>query len=329
MRRRSFLFCAVGVMVPAMQPASAQSKLRDVTIALSSSSLGPAAPRVAKELGLFEKHGLAARIVPMDSGNTALAALLSKSADAAMVGSGTVINAVARGQKIAIIANGYGGFATTMVLARDVVATLGVAADAPPAVRLKAIDGLLIGTPEPTAGSTLGFKAAAATVGATLRFTYMAQQTMQAAMESGSIQGYLASAPYWAGPIASGKGVVWISGPKGEMPKGTVNTTSTQLQMLRQTAEVDPDLARRFSAVFADLRSAISERPLEVRAATQRVFPELAPALLDIVFPSESAAWNAKVLTPEDILGEIEFVRGSGAPVPGLEYVKPEMLLFP
>ena len=168
------------------------------------------------------------------------------------------------------------------------------------AARLKAIDGMLIGTPEPTAGSTLGFRNAMATVGAQMRFTYMAQQTMAAALESGAIQGYLASAPFWAGPILNGKGVVWISGPGGEMPAGTVNATSTQLQMLRDTAQADPELARRFAAVFADFRKAIDERPAEVKAATARVFPDLDPKLIEIVFPSESRAWNAKPLTPED-----------------------------
>jgi ABC-type nitrate/sulfonate/bicarbonate transport system substrate-binding protein len=322
--------CLLGTAIIAtVSIASAQQKLRDVTIALSSSSLGPAAPRVAKELGLFEKHGLSAKIVAMDSGNTALAALISKSADAAMVGSGTLIAAQARGRDVVIIANGYGGFATTMVLSKAVADKLRVSPKAPVADRLKAVDGLLIGTPEATAGSTLGFKNAAATVGANMRFTYMSQQAMPAALERGAIEGYLASAPYWAGPVANGKGIVWISGPSGELPSGTVNGTSTQLQMLRETAEADPDLAKRFATVFADLRKAIDEKPAEVKAAVARVFPDLTAELLDIVYPSESAAWNAKPLTPADMAREIEFVKASGTSIPGIEKVNPSSLLYP
>ena len=64
--------------------AASQEKMRDVTITLSSSSLGVASPRVANEMGLFAKHGLAAKILPMDSGATALAAVIAKSADACM-----------------------------------------------------------------------------------------------------------------------------------------------------------------------------------------------------------------------------------------------------
>jgi ABC-type nitrate/sulfonate/bicarbonate transport system substrate-binding protein len=321
--------CVIGAILLLSGSAPAQQKLREVTITLSSASLGPGAPRVAKELGLFEAHGLSVRIVPMDSGTTALAALISKAADAAMVGSATAITASARGQKIVSIANGYGGFATTMILAKVVADKLGVAANAPVADRLKAVDGLLIGTPEPTAGSTVGFKAAAATAGAAMRFTYLAQQTMPAALERGAIQGYLASAPYWAVSVANGSGIVWISGPNGELPPGTANVSSTQLQMLRETADADPDLVARFVDVFDDLHKAIDERPAEVKAATARAFPNFDPKLLDIVFPSESAAWNARRLTAADWAGEIDFAKKSGVQIPGIENVKPEALLYP
>jgi ABC-type nitrate/sulfonate/bicarbonate transport system substrate-binding protein len=306
----------------------AQQTLRDVTIVLSSASLGPAAPRVARELGLFEKHGLNAKIIPMDSANTALAAVVSKTADAGMIGSGTLINARARGLDIVIIANGYAGFATTMVLSKVAAEKLGVSPDAPVAQRLKAADGLTIATPEATASSTIGFRRAGATVGATYRFTYMAQTAMQAALETGAIDGYLASAPFWAAPIASGKGVVWISGPRGELPTGSVNTSSTQLQMLRDRAEAEPQLARAFAAVFADFRKAIDERPTEVKAAVARVFPNLDAKLLDIVYPSESMAWNARPLTVQDMIVELDFVRGSGMQIPNIDSIDTASLLL-
>ena len=309
--------------------AHADESLRPVTITLSSSSLGVGAPRVAKELGLFEKHGLSAKIVPVDSGPTAMSALISGTADATMVGSGTLIAAVARGQKIVSIANGYTGFATTMVLAKATVERLHVSPNASVTDRLKATKGLTIGTPEATGASTLGFKAAAATVGVSMRFAILPQTTMPAALERGAIQGYLASAPYWAVSVTNGSGVVWVSGPKGELPLGTANVSSTQLQMLRATADRDPDLVRRLRAVYGDLHQAIVERPADVRAATGRAFPDLDPKLLDVVFPSEAAAWNASPLTVADWAGEIAFVKNSGTAIPGIENVTPEALMYP
>jgi ABC-type nitrate/sulfonate/bicarbonate transport system substrate-binding protein len=309
--------------------ATAQQKLRPVTIGLSSSSLGPAVPRIAKELGLFEKYGLDAKIVPMESGNTALAALISKTAEGGMIGSGTIIAAQARGQKIVIIANGYAGSATTMVIAKSVADKLGVAPNAPVPDRLKATNGLLIATPEPTAASTISFKGAASSVGANIRFTYMAQSAMQAAMESGAIQGYLASAPFWAGPVANGTGVAWISGPKGELPPEFVNVSSTSLQMLRDTADADPELPKKFAAVFADFRKMLDEKPDAVKAAVAKVFPDLSPKILDVVFPSESVAWNAKPLTAADMAREIQFVKNGGTPIPGTDNIDPKAMIYP
>ena len=327
--RRVLLAVSMFVAAQASAQTPAPAKLRPVTITLSSSSLGVGAPRVAKELGLFEKHGLSAKVLPMDSGPTAMAALISKTADATMVGSGTLIAAVARGQKVVSIANGYGGFATTLVLAKTVADRLHLPADASVADRLRALDGLTLGTPEATGASTLGFKAAAATVGVTLRFAYLPQTTMPAALKRGAIQGYLASAPYWAVSLADGTGVPWVSGPKGEMPPGTANVSSTQLQMLRETADSDPDLVRRLRAVYDDLHIAIETRPDEVRQATARAFPDLDPKLLDLVFPTESAAWNARPLTAADWANEIAFVKNSGTPIQGIETVRPDALAYP
>lgn len=313
------------ILLASLATAGAQ-QLRDVTIALSSASLGPAAPRIAKQLGLFEKHGLNATVIPMDSANTALAAVVSKSADGALAGPGTALAARARGLDVVYVVELYKGFATTMVLSKTAIEKLGVSSDAPPEERLKAASGLTIATPEATAGSTIGFKRGMEAVGGELQFTYMAQTAMQAAMESGAIDGYLASAPFWAGPIATGTGEVWISGPGGELPAGSVNGFSTGLVML---GENTPELADAFVAVFADLRQAIQERPDEVKAAVLREFPTLTPELLDIVYPAESAAWSGEPITAEEMQAEIAFVKGGGTDIPGIDAVDTKAMVYP
>ena len=98
--------------------------------------------------------------------------------------------------------------------------------------------------------------------------------------------------------------------------------------MLREVADKDPDLVRRLQAVFDDLHKAIEEHPDEVKAATARVYTDIDPKLLDIVFPYESAAWNGKTLTAEDWAGEIEFVKNSGTTIPGIEKVTPASLML-
>lgn len=328
--RRDIVQGLAGLGVLAVLPGRAFGQaLRDITIGVSSSSLGPAAPRVAKELGLFEKHGFNARIVVLDSGNAALTAIISRSIEGAMGGSGDLIPALARGQKVVMIANGYAGLSTTMVISKAVADKLGVSPTAPIGDRLKASDGLLLGAPSATSSSTVAFKSATGRLGASLRFTYMAQPAMPAALDAGAIQGYLASAPFWAGPVIKGSGVVWISGPKNELPPDSVPATSTQLQVLRDFAEANPDIVKRLAAVFADLGKAIEERPAVVKAAVGKLFPDLDPATLDLLYASESRAWNARPLTVADAQHELDFIKAAGTPIPGIEQVTPASMLYP
>ena len=65
-------------------PAFAQAP-QQVTIAHTATLTG-GLPRVAAALGLFEAHGLDARLVQMDSANATATALISGSVDAAMSG---------------------------------------------------------------------------------------------------------------------------------------------------------------------------------------------------------------------------------------------------
>jgi ABC-type nitrate/sulfonate/bicarbonate transport system substrate-binding protein len=316
------------ILLATLGTAGAQQP-REVTIALSSASLGAASPRIAKQLDLFEKHGLSATVVPMDSGATALAALVSKSADGALAGPGTVLAARARGLDIVYVLELYKGFATTMVISKAAMDRAGVPLDAPAEERLKAADGMVIAVPDATSGSTLGFKNAMATVGGEFRFANMAQTAMQAAMESGAVDGYLASAPFWAGPIASGTGVVWISGLKGDLPAGSVNGFSSGLVMLKETTQSDPALVEALTAVFRELRQAIDERPDEVKAAVLREFPDMTPQVLEILYPTESAAWSAEPITAGDLAAEIEFVKRSGTDIPGIDAIDTKAMVYP
>ena len=65
---------------------------------------------------------------------------------------------------------------------------------------------------------------------------------MTAALESGAIQGFIAGAPFWAAPIVKGSGVLWISGPKGELPAEHVPVSSSNreyIQVLIMTNNFD------------------------------------------------------------------------------------------
>ena len=122
-----------------------------------------------------------------------------------MAGPAELIIANGRGQKVIMVANAYSGLGGTLVLAKTAADKAGVASDAPVAARFKALDALVIAAPSPTATYKISFDGAAKAAGAAIRFTYMAMTAMPAALESGAIQGYIASAPVWGIPVLKGR----------------------------------------------------------------------------------------------------------------------------
>jgi ABC-type nitrate/sulfonate/bicarbonate transport system substrate-binding protein len=303
--------------------------LRDVTFAVGTGGFGTAPVRLSKELGLFERHGINPKLSIMESGNTAESAVISRSVDFGLAGPGEIVPAVARGQKVVIIANSYSGFSISMVLAKSVADKLGVSPDAPLMDRIKALDGLLIAAPSATSSSTFVFKTLARQAGANIRLTFMDLGAMPAALASGAVQGYLSSAPFWAFPIIKGTGVLWVSGPRGDVPYELRPASSSSVQTMRAFAQANPELVKQVAAVFADLVKALEDRPAEVKAALAKVYPDLDAQTLDLLFNAESSAWKAKALTPKDIAHEIAFIKASGVAIPNTADVDPASFLFP
>jgi ABC-type nitrate/sulfonate/bicarbonate transport system substrate-binding protein len=193
--------CIAGATALGFAGSASAEPLQAVTIALGSVGFGTAPVPLAQQLGLFEKHGLKAKTIVMDSGSAATTAVISRSTEVALSGAAELVAALGHGQKLVIIANVYDGSAGTLVLANSVANKLGVAANAPPAARLKALDGLVIASPSSASGYTASIKGATAAVGAAVRITYMAPPTMASALEAGAIAGYIAGAPSGAPPV--------------------------------------------------------------------------------------------------------------------------------
>ena len=165
---------------------------------------------MTEALGCFARNGLAVRLPIMDSGAALTTALVSGSVNVALGGSSEQISAVVRGQPIVSLVKVYWGTAGTLVLAKEAAERTGVGPTAPVQARLKALDGLLIATPSPTSTYTSSYKGAADAAGGRIRFTYMTQPAMVAALETGAIQGYVSGAPYWGQQTARGRTVVSV-----------------------------------------------------------------------------------------------------------------------
>jgi ABC-type nitrate/sulfonate/bicarbonate transport system substrate-binding protein len=316
-----------GALCLTASPSFAQ--MRDIVIPVSSFSFATAAVRLAKDMGLFERHGLNARIVAMDSANAAISALIAGSAETVVSGPGELIAARGRGQPVVMIADVYRGFGASLVLAKGVADKLGVPANAPIASRLKALDGLVIASASVTSSYTVSFKGAAEDAGAKIRFTYMAQPAMMAALESGAVQGFIASAPFWGIAVGRESAVLWLSGPKAELPAKNMPVSSTSLQAMQTFATQNPKLMQQLVATIADLGTAIEQRPGDVKAALAKLYPDLDGKTIDLLFAAEAGAWQTRKFTVEDMRHEIDFVKSTGTSLPQIDAVDPADILFP
>ena len=319
--------CLAACAMLAMTATAPAQPLREITIGLASGSMTVAAPRIANELGLFEKHGLSAKFVILDSSSAAIAGLISGSLKFINAGVSDLIIAQSHGQKVVAVANTYGGFATSMVLSKTVADKLGVTSSSPPSVRLKALDGLVIATTSATAIGTVVYNAGAKSVGATMRVTYIAQDSMPAALESGAIQGFSSSAPYWGIPVSKGLAILLFRGPAGEFPAEYTPGVTAQLQTMREYADANPALIKNIQAIFADLATAIDKRPADVKAAVAKLYPGLDASVLDLLFTTESLGWKGNPLTAKEMAHEISIVKATVSLPHEFDAVDPGSLL--
>jgi ABC-type nitrate/sulfonate/bicarbonate transport system substrate-binding protein len=309
--------------------AAAAQQPRAITIVTSSASIPAGAARIAKELGLFDKYGLQAKVTPADTGSVASAALISGAVDFVTTGPSDVVSAQGMGQKVVALTAGYRGFAATLVLSKAAVEKVKVSPTAPVAARLKALDGLTIATTSASSTFAVGPKSAVEGVGAKMNFTYMAQPAMVAALKRGVIDGFIASAPFYLQPIIDGSGVIWIQGSKGEWPPKSAPVNSVVVIVKRDFADANPELMKRVTSVFMDLWKAMDERPADVKAAMAKLWPDLDAKTLDLVFESEAGGFKAKPVTVEDMAQEIAFMKLGGVNLPQMDRLNPAEMIYP
>ena len=321
-----WLLFMLAAIVPAFGSGAAAETASPITIALSSNSLAYGGLRIAQQLKLFDREGLAPRIVIMDSGSAATAALVGGSAEFSGAGPAEVIAARARGMPLVIATNVYHGAAAPLVLSSAVAKTLAATPASPLQDRYKALNGLTIAVPSATSALLAPIRNSAELEGAKAKFVYMAQPAMGAALQAGAIQGFVATAPFWTASVQSGDGVVWVDAPKGEVAAAAQPSSTAVLVTTTAYAEAHPDIIRRLRAVFTDVGAAIKQDPAAAFEALKAAYPQVDPSTLQLAFDHDAANWSQPVLTDADMQQEIRLLRQT-VNLTNLDAVNPADLL--
>jgi ABC-type nitrate/sulfonate/bicarbonate transport system substrate-binding protein len=296
-----------------------------ITIALPSANLGAlAALATSDKAGLFAANGIEPSFKVMEGGPIAIAALIAGSVQFAVAGPSEVVNAQSRGIHLVFIANLYRGLSGSLVLSKTALARVGVRADAPVRERIHALDGLLVAVPSPASSLLTPIKAAAEATGAKVRFTYMAQDAMGAALRAGSIDAMVASSPIWMTAVESGTGVLWIDGPKGELPADLLPLISGALATTADYARQHPDIVGQVIATLNALAALVHDDPARAQAAFAAAYPQLRPDTAAAAFGGESANFSQPTLTVGDLRHEMANLPGTGAATP----VDPASILY-
>ncbi len=299
----------------------------DVTVTLSSTSFANAALFLARELGLFEKHGVKANLVVVDSGSLAVSALLSGAAQFTASGVSDVLVASARGQHFTLVANLYHGLSGSVVISKAAAEPLGITADSPLAARRKAVVGLRVAIPSATSSYVPPVNGAAAEAGGKPNLIYMAQPAMVAALQAGAVQAIMCGSPFWEPAVTGGFGFILLDGPGGEFPADAAPVSTTALITTQAWAADNKQVVQGMKAALDALAITIAGDPASVRNALARAYPKLNAETLDLSFRKNAANWSHPAFSEADVRHEMDILAHS-RPTPGLDAVNPSSLLL-
>ena len=315
MIRRRLLLAGAAACAAAGRARAAEGV--PITLAISSNSLAYGGLRIAQKAGLFEKNGIVPTISVMDSGSAAMTAVLSGSIEFCAASLGEVLAARVRGQSVVVVANVYRGLSGSLVLSKEAAEKTGVPAGAPLEARLKALNGLTIATPSATSSYTFPFRIAAQAAGAAPHFVYMSQPAMLAALRAGAVQGISAGAPFSTEAVSGGTGVMWISGPRRDLPADTLPASSACVETSKAYATAHPDVVARMRASFDALSHFIREQPAEAERALASAYSQLGAEAVASIFRDDGPNWAQPVMTVEDVRHEIALQQRAGV-LPGV-----------
>ena len=215
-----------------------------------------------------------------------------------------------------------------MVLTKAAADKTGVAPDAPIEQRLRALNGVSIAEPSPTSAYLHPYRAAAKAVGATMKFVYMTQPAMVPALQTGAVDGAVLGAPFSLTPVKNGNGVLWISGPKDELPEPMRPASSACLQTTADYARSHQEVIASVRQVGADLAAVIHDTPDAAMAILAKAYPSLDAESVRAVFAENAQNWSRPNMTVDDIKREIAIQESSGA-LKGVSAIDPASVLLP
>jgi len=286
-----------GAISPSAQPSASGSAAPSaavrlpVRIAVGGDSLSYSTAWTARGAGLFEKAGLDVTWSPtVPNAAQSMAVLLGGETDVLQGNFTTAMAAAVAGRDVKVFAAGAVGYTNFIVVSKakaDEFAKTGVTAQSPIADRIRALRGLRIGTGSAAGPGPIALQKALKTVGMDIardvKSIDIAPDPSLAAFRAGQLDANMGSVPNAVIAVLDGTGVMWISGPSGEV---TVwNDAYMQVWMTTGTyAKANPEVLRRILAGLELTTDMIENDPDKALAALKLKFSDLNAEVLKASF---------------------------------------------
>jgi sulfonate transport system substrate-binding protein len=273
---------------------------------------------VAMGLGLFEDAGLDIDLLPFPQGTAGGAPGLAQAiargdADVGATNVSGVLAVLQSGRELKIFAKGAARQVNHVVVSDEVAQRLedeqGVTPDSPLEDRMRALEGLSIGTTTAGGAAESVYRAGLADFDVDPDSVEWPQvgdiSAVVAALERGDVDGVATVVPQVAVAIEEGYGVMWINGATDELPSAE-GTYSTAWFANAGFAEDHPEALETIYSVLEEAHQVVREDPERAQEAiSEEYFPDIDPQVLqtslDIVGPVyvgpaiDEAGWDAVV----------------------------------
>lgn len=294
---------AAGILVAAnATPLHAQSE-QEVILADPAFSMTFAAGYIATDLGLWQKHGIKVKTVPI-AGVGSINSVISGSSQFAQASASTFGRASARGQKLVAIAVTINKPFAQLIVRKDIAIAAGFDPKAPIEKRAALIKGHTFAV-DSINSMIHGYLRLLAARGRMkpddVRVAPMAPASMLAAFQSKRIDGFAMSLPWPLKPVQDGEAVLIASGPDGD-PGDVIPFGHNMIIAKRETCEQKKALCMAMGQSIKDAVAYIQDKPDEALSLLKKRFPTLDDKVLKAGFEElRKVTPSPPVVTKADI----------------------------
>lgn len=304
---RRLAILAAAPLLTAAAPA-APKDMQAVTVVAGGNSLGCFGPAfLAMQEGFFEQAGLKVDLTIVGGGTVAVAALVGGQASIGMTGAAQIVQTIAQGKDLRIIAGLIDNMNAKIVVGKRVAERQRLTAASPLGEKVRALKGLRIGVSQ--AGDT-----SYNLVTVLLRqhgidpekdvemINLKLGGPMLAALRQGTIDAFSISSPFPEQAEALGLGLALISPPRGDVPemKGMYYCSVSSVAEVMRTA---PDVLVRFIKGLVMAGEVIAKDQARARRGLRAHFKDIDEVTFDTAFASN---YPVLVRDPEPTRQNIE-----------------------